>query len=441
MNCQERSRLEKKSKSSDERKNKLQESEETKQILPDGGLESWLQVLKSHLLIIVSWGIVNSYGIFQTYYKSELLKEYPISSISCIGTVQGFAIILIGFFISPAYDRGYTQSLIISGSFLIVFGLLMMSVSTKYYQIFIYQSICIGIGSGCIFIPALGVLPKYFDKRISLATGIAASGAGIGGLLFLLLFQNLIYRIGFGWTMRVFALFSFLLLVIGIIITELYKVPHQQPPPFNFSSLNEHAFMIFNVSIFFIFISIYFPYFYIPDYGKSVGLSDFSAYYVSIINLSSIFGRVIPSFFADRKGPLNMLIVSTSCLVILTYAWIYIRTVAGLIVFSILYGFFAGTSMSLPTSVVIKLSSNLSYIGTQMAVSFGFSGIGFLIGSPIIGVILSHSKNTFFWAQVFSATIMLIGVLGLLLIKFIKRSHHPSFKAPVPLNLRFYHQL
>lgn len=241
--------------------------------------------------------------------------------------------------------------------------------------------------------------------------------------------------------MRVFALISLVVLVIGIIISELYKIPHQRPPPFNFSSLSEYTFMIFNISVFFIFTGIYFPYFYIPVYGKSVGSSDFSAYFVSIINLASIFGRIIPSFIADRKGPLNMFIVSSVGLVVLTYLWIGIRTMVGLIIFSILYGFFAGAAMSLPTAVIAKLSSNLSYLGTQMAVSYGFSGVGFLIGTPIAGAILTHSNNTFFWAQIFSATVMLVGVLGLFLIKLSKYSRKPSFKIPMPLNLRFYHQL
>ncbi|KAG5519260.1 hypothetical protein PMAC_001885, partial [Pneumocystis sp. 'macacae'] len=407
MNNQERHPPEKKDKSLDA-KDKIDEPTGTKSSLPDGGLESWLQVLKAHLLITIAWGIVNSYGVFQTYYKSTLLKDSSASSISWIGTVQGFGIILISLFISPAYDRGYGRLLTIVGSVLIIFGLLMTSTANKYYQVFIYQSVCIGIGSGCVFIPALGVIAKYFDKRISLAMGIAASGAGIGGLVFPLLFQNLINRIGFAWTMRVFALISLVLILISIVIAEMYKIPHQQPPPFNFSSLGEYTFMVFNISVFFIFVGIYFPYFYIPVYGKSIGSSSFSAYFISILNSASIFGRIIPSFIADQKGPLNMLIVSSIGLVALTYLWIGIHTMVGLVIFSILYGFFAGAVMSLPTAVIAKLSSNLSYLGTQMAVSYGFSGVGFLIGTPIAGAILTHSNNVFFWAQIFSATVMLL---------------------------------
>ncbi|KAG5513079.1 hypothetical protein PMAC_003424, partial [Pneumocystis sp. 'macacae'] len=361
---QERHRPEKKK--SLDAKDKVDEPTEAKSTLPDGGLESWLQVLKAHLLITIAWGIVNSYGVFQTYYKSTLLKDSSASSISWIGTVQGFGIILISLFISPAYDRGYGRSLTIVGSILIIFGLLMTSTANKYYQVFIYQSVCIGIGSGCVFIPALGVIAKYFDKRISLAMGIAASGAGIGVWAWVQCIGLTRSRgAGFSSSFPKPDQPNWLCLDNA----KIYKIPHQQSPPFNFSSLGEYTFVVFNISVFFIFIGIYFPYFYIPVYGKSIGSSSFSAYFISILNSASVFGRIIPSFIADQKGPLNMFIVSSVSLVALTYLWIGIRTMVGLVIFSVLYGFFAGAVMSLPTAVIAKLSSNLSYLGTQMAVS------------------------------------------------------------------------
>ncbi|EMR08291.1 hypothetical protein PNEG_03136 [Pneumocystis murina B123] len=392
-----------------------------KPIIRDRGLECWLQALKAHLLIFVSWGIVNSFGIFQTYYKSTLLKDSSLSNIAWIGTVQGFSIILVSLLIGPVYDRGYTRPLIIFGSFLIIFGMIMMSISKKYYQFFIYEALCIGIGSGCIFIPSLGIITRYFDKKLSLAAGLITSGASVGGLIFPILFEFLIHKIGFTWTIRVFALVSFILIIISIIITEVYTFSNRSPYLFNFSSLKDYTFMIFNISAFFIFTGIYFPYFYLPMYAKALG-SHFSTYFISIINLTSIFGRVITGVIADYKGPLNTFILSSLALVILTYAWIGIRNIPGLFIFSVLYGLFAGAVMSLPSAIIIKLSSNLNFVGTQMSICLLFTGIGFLIGTPIDGIILKHSNRAFFWAQIFSATIMLVGVFTLFLIVYLKRN-------------------
>jgi hypothetical protein len=33
---------------------------------PDGGLEAWMQVLMGHLVIMNTWGFINSFGVFQS---------------------------------------------------------------------------------------------------------------------------------------------------------------------------------------------------------------------------------------------------------------------------------------------------------------------------------------------------------------------------------------
>lgn len=33
---------------------------------PDGGLKAWLQVACAHLVIMCTWGLINSFGVFQT---------------------------------------------------------------------------------------------------------------------------------------------------------------------------------------------------------------------------------------------------------------------------------------------------------------------------------------------------------------------------------------
>jgi hypothetical protein len=39
---------------------------------PDGGFKAWLQVAMGWLIIFVTWGFVNSFGAFQSYYTDQL---------------------------------------------------------------------------------------------------------------------------------------------------------------------------------------------------------------------------------------------------------------------------------------------------------------------------------------------------------------------------------
>lgn len=42
------------------------------------------------------------------------------------------------------------------------------------------QSITVGLGGGCLYVPSIAILPTYFSKHTALAIGLAESGSGIG---------------------------------------------------------------------------------------------------------------------------------------------------------------------------------------------------------------------------------------------------------------------
>ena len=166
--------------------------------IPNGGLTAWLQVIGSFFLFFNTWfvphfssqpltsappdienrGIVNTFGVYQTYYMSSL-GETP-SNISWIGSIQAYLLLLIGVATGPLYDAGYFRHLIFTGSFLVVFGLMMTSISSVYWQVMLAQALCIGFGCGCLFVPSVAILSTYFSTKKAFVTGIAASGSSLG---------------------------------------------------------------------------------------------------------------------------------------------------------------------------------------------------------------------------------------------------------------------
>lgn len=87
---------------------------------------------------------------------------------------------MFGAFTGPLFDAGYFFAMLTGGSFLIVFGTMMTSIATQYWQIFLAQAVCIGIGAGCLFTPCIAILSTYFTTKYPLAAGLAATGSGIG---------------------------------------------------------------------------------------------------------------------------------------------------------------------------------------------------------------------------------------------------------------------
>lgn len=86
-------------------------------------------------------------------------------------------------------------------------GLVATSFSTTYWQLFLAQGVCMGLGNGCLFCPTVATVATYFSTRRGLAIGISACGSATGGLVFPAMARQLLGGpAGFAWTVRAVAL-------------------------------------------------------------------------------------------------------------------------------------------------------------------------------------------------------------------------------------------
>ena len=83
---------------------------------------------------------------------------------------------------------------------------------------------------------------------------------------------------------------------------------------------------------------------------------------ISILNASSIFGRVLPNFLADKIGSYNIIIPMSFGTGVLLFAWLGVHSAAGMIVFAILYGFCSGAYISLLASILMVCVSLLVFV-------------------------------------------------------------------------------
>ncbi|KAI9730843.1 MAG: hypothetical protein M1834_005561 [Cirrosporium novae-zelandiae] len=383
--------------------------------IPNGGLKAWLQVLGSFLLFFNSWGIVNSFGVFQTYYESNLLSSQTPSQISWIGSIPAFLLLLIGNITGPIYDTGHFRALIFSGAFLVTFGMMMTSICTKYWEVVLAQGICVGLGSGCLFIPSVAIVSTYFSTKKSFATGIAASGSSLGGIIYPIVFYKLQPQIGFGWAVRVMGFMMFSTLLVALTVMTPRMRPTKKRALLEPRAFTEPPFLLFSLGIFVGFAGMYVPIFYIYSYATNATSTseNLSFYLLVILNAASIVGRILPNYIADKTGPMNILIPCTLISGILSFVWMGIDSTGGLIVFSILYGFFSGTMVSLPPTTIVSLSPNLGVVGTRTGMSTSCAGLGLLVGTPVAGAILGQSRwnamQAFAGAIVLGGTAILIG--------------------------------
>lgn len=115
----------------------------------------------------------------------------------------------------------------------------------------------------------------------------------------------------------------------------------------------------------------------------------------------SIPGRILPGILADKAGRFNVTIAVAGINSILCLAlWIPGRSKDALIAFSVLYGLFSGSMISLAPTLVAQIS-DVSEIGTRQGTCLFFQSFGALTGSPIAGAIIKQQDGSFLGLQIF----------------------------------------
>lgn len=185
------------------------------------------------------------------------------------------------------FDNYGPKWLLLIGTFLHVFGLMMTSISKEYYQFFLAQGICSPLGASFVFSPALSCTATWFEKRRALAFGVVSSGSSLGGVVFPTMLSRLLPTIGFGWTIRIAGFIVLALLVVANLTVRSRIVPVPRPVRFTdyTSPFSEAPFVLLMLASCCGFFAMFVPINYIVLEAQEDGVSrDLAGYLLTILN-------------------------------------------------------------------------------------------------------------------------------------------------------------
>ncbi|KAJ6779436.1 hypothetical protein PWT90_10268 [Aphanocladium album] len=387
---------------------------------PDGGMQAWLVVLGAWCSSFCSYGWINSVGIFQQYYEEGPLHDYSPSQISWIPALQIFFMSFMGPFIGVLFDKYGPEKLLIAGSFLHVFGLMMASISTKYYQFLLSQGVCSAIGVAAVFLSAIACVSGWFDRRRGLAFGILATGSSLGGVVLPIMVTRLIDHVSYGWAMRTGAFLIGVLLVVTIctvrrrttIAPQTNFTAAQMKAPFK-----EVPFMFILGGLFLIPFGLYTPINYLPTVAVQAGMTkSLAQYLVSVYNGASLVGRLSSGILADKFGRFNAFVASCYVAGVLVLAmWIPGTGNAVTIAFAAMFGLFSGAYIALLVALIAQVSP-IREIGYRNGIACLAQSIGGLLATPIAGAIIDKPGGLV-GIKVYAGVFLLAGTSSVLIAR------------------------
>lgn len=278
-----------------------------------------------------------------------------------------------------------------------------------------------GISMGLLQFPAFAAVSQYFDKKRAAALGIVVSGSSIGGIVTPILISKTLNgtSLSFGWSIRIVGF-----MIIPIMTFSCITVKAQLPPRTTtfwiMRAYKETTFIMFIIALFFMFVGMFTPLFYMSVYAVSRGMSPtLAGYLLAVLNTASTFGRIIPGILADKYGRLNVFAAGGISSGIVIFCMNSAVTNAHLIGYAIALGFVSGTIISGASAAFSLCPKDPRDMGTYMGMGMAVAALGGLVGPPVNGAFVSHYHG-FFEVSMFSGSMCLLGGIVALLTKFTK---------------------
>ncbi|KAK3313092.1 major facilitator superfamily domain-containing protein [Apodospora peruviana] len=380
---------------------------------PEGGLQAWLVVLGSFCAMSSVFGLINSAAVFESYFSTNQLVDNSPSEIGWIFSLYLFIVFFVGIQVGPIFDKHGSRLLVATGSLTVVASLFLLAECKTYYQIILTYSVMGGLGGALLNSPAYGTIAHYFNERRGLATGIATTSGGIGGIVYPILLQYLFPKVGFVWSCRILGF-----IMIGLAIPANLFIRTRLPPPAerpaargcsrllsvlpDLTVFKDPRFLFSSVGIFFMEWGLFVPLTFVVSYAAAHG-QDATASYVllSYLNAGSVVGRVVPGLLADKFGRFNVIIGTISmCVITVLALWLPAGSSPSmLIAYAVLFGFASGSNLGLIPVCLGQLFDHRQF-GRFYSTAMMVASFGTLSSVPIGGALLDVGTGETGWRAV-----------------------------------------
>ena len=397
----------------------------------------WYVVLGAFLIMIVTYGVRYSFGVFVKPMFAEY--NWPMTVISLGASINLVMYACSSLFTGWLLDRVAPKWVMTIGIFVTTLGLILSSFIKTPLHLYLCYGVLVGAGSaGCGAVVSSATVGKWFVRNRGLAIGISSMGIGVGTMV-MAPFAGYIVK-QYGWRIG-FLSIGLLMLAVGIIISQVFMGktgpeemgllpdgdrPGEEP---NESSqikapaekvsikpvLKDTRFWLLAVCNIFAVMTVMMTFVHQIAYAVNNGIDKLeAAAALGVVGLTGSCGKFFFGWLSDRirdakySAALGLFLMSVGMFLLLKA-----KTVFLLYVFALVYGFGYGSlAPVMPYLVSDRFGRHILGAAYGMLIFFA-TGFGGSIG-PVLGGYIYDKTGSYDLGWMINIVILLI--VGLLII-------------------------
>ena len=400
----------------------------------------WYVVMAAFIVAVIGNGLQYSFGVF----LKPLAEEFEWTRSLTAGAFMLYMVCraISGIVMGGLSDKYGPRPIVGLGGFLMALGMLLGSMMSNVWHLYIFYGLLVGVGMGVGGVPLWATVSRWFIARRGLALGIVTAGAGIGILIMSPFAGYLIRNYSIHTAYLIMGAISLVLIGLSTLVLkkepgdlglkpygaeEAYstgrKGPHQEElseaeVEWRVSqALRAGSFWILVTATFFSGMGFFIVVTNIVAHATDLGVSEVIApYLLSIIGGSGALGTVVMGLGSEKVGIRGALVLCLGLQGIMLFWLTGVSSFPLFCVNAVIFGFGYGGVLPQVPSITAQFFG-LKFLGTIlgfviMAMILG-GAMGSVVGNLFYDFVQPHSYIPAFWLGVgfYTAAMVLILIL------------------------------
>jgi len=378
----------------------------------------WLVVAATAVGSFTVFGILYSFSSFFSAMAAEFGTGKGATALMFALTL--LVTYVLGLWTGRLADRHGPRPVLLAGAAALGLGLLATSRVESIALGYVTYGLGMGVATACAYVPMVANVGAWFDRRRTMALGIAVAGIGVGTLVLAPLSTRLIDR--YGWRTA-----YVILGVGGAVALALCSLAAAQPPGASAAAVpdlrpivTDRRFVLLYAASLMMSTCLFVPFVFLKPYAEDEGIgAGAAATLVGLVGASSLIGRLGLGALGARRSPGALLRLSFGVLSASFMLWI----VAGgsypvLVAFAVTMGIGYGGFIALMPAVTAGLFGTAG-LGGILGALYTSAGLGGLLGPPLAGTLIDATSY-----RVGIVVAMAFGVVSTLVLGLLPRAHH-----------------